>query len=133
MEAAAKQNENDLRDIMKRKYSKLNDIKDESYGMKTYVEEMNIPDARMMMRVRGRMVKCKMNFSCDRANMASSWRCHSCMAGAARGGAVETQSHILFCPAYAALREGKSLSSDKDVVDYFRKVMEIREKLLIEC
>ena len=47
-------------------------------------------------------------------------------------GAIETQSHILYCEAYSALREGKSLSSDKDIVEYFRKVIEIRDKLGIE-
>ena len=117
---------------MSQGYSKLDELKDESYGAKPYIKEMSILDARMMMRVRGRMIKCKMNFSSDRANVASSWKCHSCMSGAVEGGAVETQSHILFCPAYSALREGKSLESDKDVVDYFRKVMEIRDKLSIE-
>ena len=47
-------------------------------------------------------------------------------------GAIETQSHILYCEAYSALREGKSLSSDKDIVVYFRKVIEIGDKLGIE-
>ena len=42
---------------------------------------------------------------------------------------IETQDHILWCPAYHELREGKSLESDKDLIEYFGKVMKIREKL----
>ena len=42
---------------------------------------------------------------------------------------VDSQSHLMFCPAFQDLREGKSLESDEDVVDYVRKVLTIREKL----
>ena len=81
-------------------------------------------NARMMIRVRSRMVKCKMNFSSERVNIETSWKCRACCSGA-----IETQSHILYCEAYQPLRVGKSLSSDDDIVDYLRKVFELREKL----
>ena len=68
-----------------------------------------------------------MNFSRKRENVETSWKCHSCMSGS-----IDTQSHILYCEAYRGLREGKSLSSDKDIVEYFRKVIEIRDKLGID-
>ena len=70
------------------------------------------------------MVSCKMNMSSKRSNIETVWKCESCMAGA-----IEIQSHILYCEAYKPLREGESLDSDKDLVEYFRKVMEIRDKL----
>ena len=35
----------------------------------------------------------------------------------------------MWCPAFKELREGKSMDSDIDIVNYFRKVLKIREKL----
>ena len=46
------------------------------------------------------------------------------------GGTESVNSYyILWCPAYAKLREGKSMDRDQDVLDYFHKVMVIRNKL----
>ena len=42
--------------------------------------------------------------------------------------AIETNSHVLWCPAYQNLREGKSLESDKDLAQYLMNVLKIREK-----
>ena len=77
------------------------------------------------------MVKCKMNYSSDRRNVSSSWRCDSCM----RMGklSIESQPHILICPAYRELREGRSMSSLEDITEYYRKVMIIRDTLLLDC
>ena len=40
---------------------------------------------------------------------------------------MDSQSHIVWCPAYAELREGKDLNSDQDLVTYYHEVMKIRE------
>ena len=40
-----------------------------------------------------------------------------------------TQTHIIHCPAYKELREGKSLDSDEDVAEYFGKVLKLRDQL----
>ena len=121
--AVINKNKKDLQDAFEG-YSKLEDIKCESYEAKNYLKEMTIPNARMMFRMRSKMVSCKMNMSSKRSNIETFWKCESCMSGA-----IETLSHILYCEAYKPLREGKSLDSDKDLVEYFRKVMEIRDKL----
>ena len=121
--AAIEKNENDLRESMK-DLEKMDEVKHETYERKSYISEMSMLDARMMMRMRARMVKCKMNFSSERVNVETSWKCRACCSGA-----IETQNHILYCEAYKPLREGKSLNSDEDVVEYFRKVFELREKL----
>ena len=44
-------------------------------------------------------------------------------------GHIQTQSHILFCEAFADLRTDKDLNSDKDLVNYMKNVLIIREKL----
>ena len=64
-----------------------------------------------------------MNFSSDPKNRASLWRCDSCETN------IDTQQHILFCPASKTLREGKSLECESDIVDYFIDIMKIRSKL----
>ena len=74
-----------------------------------------------MVRVRTRMVKCKMNQSSSKCNKASLWQCEDC-------GYIDSQTHIIHCPAYKDLREGKDLNSDVDVANYFKEVLRIREK-----
>ena len=44
-------------------------------------------------------------------------------------GHIESQSHILYCEAYAELRIGKDINNDKDLVTYMKNVLLVREKL----
>ena len=78
--------------------------------------------ARMFFRMRTEMFNCKMNRSSDRQNRVALWQCSGC-------GNIDTQAHIIWCPAYQDLREEKSLNSNTDLVHYFKKVMHIRETL----
>ena len=77
-----------------------------------------------MFRVGSGMIDLKMNFMNNHKYSSELWRCDSC-----RTGAIESQSHVLHCPAYRKLREGKDLDNDKDIIDYFQKVLIIRSKL----
>ena len=104
------------------KYQKLTAMKTEEYGQKEYLEEMDINKARLFFRMRTKMIKCCMNQSSDAANRAALWKCLAC-------GYVDSQSHLLHCPAFQDLRIGKSLDSDLDLVDYFTKVLKMRENL----
>ena len=106
-----------------KKSSKLEKMKNEEYKEKPYLTEMSMHSARMHFKIRSRMFPCKMNFLNDPKNRADMWRCDSCRT------CIDSQSHILYCPAYQELRVGKSLSSDQDIVTYFKEVMEIRTKL----
>ena len=36
--------------------------------------------------------------------------------------------YVVRCPVYLSLRTGKDLESDKDLVEYFRKVIALRTK-----
>ena len=69
------------------------------------------------------MLKIKFNFKNTPAYSNTNWRCDSCEK------AIDTQSHILWCPAYSELRIGKDINSDDDLMEYIEKVMTIREKL----
>ena len=50
------------------------------------------------------------------------WKCDSCKR-------IDSQSHVLWCPFFAPLREGKDIQNDKDLVEYFQKVFKIREEI----
>ena len=105
------------------KSSKLEVMKTENYGEKPYITEMNMHDARINFQLRSRMFLCKMNYLNHPQYKAELWKCDSCQT------CIDSQSHILYCPAYQQLREGKSLSSDQDIVTYFKEVLQIRLKL----
>ena len=53
----------------------------------------------------------------------TNWLCDSCESK------IDSNSHVIWCEAYRELREGKDLHSDKDLAEYLKKVMSIREKL----
>ena len=69
------------------------------------------------------MLDFKFNYKSNEHHSKELWKCDSCQS------AIETQDHILWCPAYLSLREGKSIDNDKDIIKYFTEVMKIREKL----
>ena len=106
--------------------SKLELMKGEYYWEKEYLTEMNMHDARIDFQLRSRMFQCKINFANNPKYKAEMWRCGSCET------LIDSQSHILYCPAYAMLRDGKSLSCDQDIVNYFKQVLEIRMKLNLD-
>ena len=106
-----------------KKSSKLETMKAESYGEKSYISDMKLQDARVNFSLRSRMYDCKMNSLNNPVFKAEMWRCDSCWS------CVDSQSHILYCPAYQQLREGKSLSSDQDIVSYSKEILAIRLKL----
>ena len=68
------------------------------------------------------MVPAKFNFKNMKNYSRELWKCDSCET------AIESQSHILCCPAYQQFRAGKNLKSDKDLVQYMKKVLKIRQE-----
>ena len=103
-------------------YSKLRDrnYEAEAFEIKPYITEMKLREARTLFRVRSSMVPAKMNMKANAKYARELWKCDDCMS-------MDAQSHILWCPAYAPLREGKTLSNDLDLVHYFQAVIKIRE------
>ena len=107
-------------------YSKLKDspMMTEDFGLKDYFREMTVEDARVNFALRSSMYDVSFNYRSDPKNAAELWRCDSCMSGH-----IQTQSHILFCEAFADLRKDRDLNCDKDLVEYMKSVLIIREKL----
>ena len=69
------------------------------------------------------MIECKFNYKNDATFAKDLWRCDSCLKE------IETQSHILHCEAYKHLRKDKDITNDEDIVEYYKQVMEVRNKL----
>ena len=116
------ENGNSLKSDIK-KYSKLEELKHEEFGTKEYLKELNVEQIRTKFRHRTRMTKIKLNFKNEKQNSVDNWLCNSCER------AVESNSHILWCPAYAKLRVGKNLQSDSDLTSYISQVLKIRAEL----
>ena len=118
---SAKSEDNIKKEMIK--YSKLKQIgsSNECLEIKDYVKNMSLRKARMNFSLRSHMIDCKMNKKSDKANSDNLWKCDFCKN-------LDSQSHILWCPAFSPLREGKSISNDHDLVEYFLNVMKIREE-----
>ena len=87
--------------------------------MKEYFKSLNLPDARLKFALRSKSVQ--MNFKGEPKYIRNSWKCQDC-------DIPDTQDHILRCPCYQQLRVKNCLNCDKDLVEYFRKVIQIRDK-----
>ena len=93
----------------------------ESFERKDYLTRMNLTNSRVKFSIRSKMLDIKFNYSAKYER--ELWLCDSCCSS------IETQSHLLFCPAYSTLREGKDLSNDDHLIGYIQNVMQIRTKL----
>ena len=104
--------------------SKLKDgpLVGESFGLKEYINKLQITDARTKFRLRSFTTNVKMNRKSDPTYAAELWKCDGC-------GNLDTQSHIMWCPGFAPLREGLDVDNDKDVIHYFQEVFKLRESV----
>ena len=117
------ENETEIKKWMK-KSIKCNEVKEESFGLKPYFKELNVTQIRTKFRAKAKMIQVKFNFKNDGKNSSENWVCDSC-----ERSAIESQSHIMWCEAYAHLRVGKDINSDKDLIQYLNSVMNIRQEL----
>ena len=62
----------------------------------------------------------KMNQKSNAVFARQLWACNQC-------GKIDSQSHIMWCPALASLREGLNIDNDLDVVHYYQKGISLRE------
>ena len=68
------------------------------------------------------MLHVKENFKNMYKKRTNGLKCDSCLTQ------VETQAHVLVCPAYDKLREGLQLNNQDDLVKYYREVLMLRDK-----
>ena len=123
-EKITKQNRLDLLGRIKSGFKKLdyNTLCEEKFEIKDYFKALNLPDARLKFSLRTKMTKTvQMNFKGNPRYAKNGWKCLECDTS-------DTQDHIVRCRSYQDIRIGKDLNSDKDLVDYFRAVIKMREK-----
>ena len=63
-----------------------------------------------------------MNYPSDKGYKADLWRCWHCPS-------LDTQSHIMTCPAYQHFREDTNFDNDQDLVKFFRQVIKLRDDM----
>ena len=121
-QALRRRSENEIHEEVQT-YSKLRNKHNSEYlETKNYIKEMKIINSRTIFRARSSMLRdVKMNQKSNPRYAAELWKCDDCMS-------MDSQSHIIWCPGYAPLREGKNLYDDMDLVTYFQQVMKIREE-----
>ena len=123
-EKMIKYNEKILKEEIKSKeYKKIKTFLNEQCELKDYFKILNVEEVRLKFRMRTKMIDAKLNFKNRKDYSHELWLCDSCES------AIESQSHLLWCPAYQNLREGKSINNDKDLIQYIKKVLEIRQDL----
>ena len=122
-EHGKKENKRTLWNTIEEKYSKLDHIETEkeNFEAKPYLQELNLVQARTKFKLRSRMLEVKNNYKGEYRK--TNLLCEGCKTS------IETQDHVLFCPFYSDLRQDIDLSCDKDLVNYYREVMNIRDKL----
>ena len=98
-------------------------MKTENFERKAYVSEMTMADARLNFKLRTHMLDVKFNYKNDKKYASELWKCDSCQTD------IESQNHVLWCPVYKDLREGKDINNNKDLIEYMKKVISIRDKL----
>ena len=101
-------------------------MESEEFQKKEYLSTLTPTNARQMFKYRSKMYDVKFNYKNDKKYSNELWKCDSCQT------CIESQDHVLFCPAYATLREGKDLFIDKDLSEYLTKVITIRDKLKLK-
>ena len=118
--AFREKDEQDLTAVMVGKTKLENLLKDDCKA-KNYLECKSLKDVRDIFRARTKMLE---GIKGNHKNMHSDkdMKCVGCSLE------CDTQSNVLTCEAYKDLREGKVLSSDEGLIEYFRKVIKRRMK-----
>ena len=105
----------------------VDQLKTEPFSMKSYLSELNMEDARLRFKINSGMTPTvKMNFQSDPEYTRDMWRCSGCLAEGNPMGNRDTQLHVMVCPGYEEYRQDKNLSKDKDIVEYFKQVIDHR-------
>ena len=102
------------------------DIEADDFKLKRYFSVLDVPDARLRFKIRTSMTPTvMMNFQSDIQYTHTMWACVGC-ASLGDGARRDTQTHIMSCSGYDKFRQGKDMTNDKEIVQYFRQVIQHR-------
>ena len=122
--AIKRKDENELKAMSVNK-TKMKKILKEPFGMKKYLQQNNIEEAREMFKTRVKLQPFAGNYSNDRRFARTNWLCR-CM------GAREEEDHLTSgqCPVYGDLvTEQGDLENDNNLVSLFKEILSRREKM----
>ena len=91
--------------------------------MKEYVKSSTLYTARKTWEVRSHMLDVAGNYPGQRKYEESNWRCQACNLNV-----KEDQEHLARCEGHKDLRGEADLSNEKELVDFFSRVMERRKQ-----
>ena len=98
----------------------------EEFGVRGYVKELPVYEARIMFKHRCMMTEhVKMNFKNNSEYSKKLWKCDECLK-------MDSESHLLICESYAHLREYKNLEDDRDLCQYLHTILQLRTKQALE-
>ena len=120
--ACIKASDNQLREEIQ-KYKKLSSLRDDVKKGNQYFFNETLQNARTLFRFRSEMFEAKINFKNKKEYKIEKYLCDSCESQ------IDVNTHVLFCPSYAELREGRDLHNDTDLAYYLQRVLVIRAKL----
>ena len=116
---------------MERSTGKLEPIKNEDFRkVQNYFSEKSIHTSRMAFRIRSQMVKeIPGNMKNKYKNKVSSINDSGLICKHCSDGAIMTQGHCMVCPAWEKLRVGLDLKDIRDLVIFFKRLLDERAKL----
>ena len=104
-------------------YKKMSALRDEESKGNGYFFNQTLYNARTIFRFRTELFEAKLNFKQKPEYKRENYLCDSCES------AIDSNSHVLYCPSYSDLRQDKNMNNDSDLANYLQKVLEIRTKL----
>ena len=121
----------DLKSEMEKSTGKLEPIKNEDFRkVQNYFSEKSIHTSRMAFRIRSQMVKeIPGNMKNKYKNKVSSINDSGLICKHCSDGAIMTQGHCMVCPAWEKLRVGLDLKDIRDLVIFFKRLLDERAKL----
>ena len=103
------------------RYEKLEDEKDKDFTkLPCYMEGKGLEDIRLAFRIKSKMVrKIKMNYKKSYYNLV----CEMCQSGR-----NESQCHAMECPGWQEHRSGLDLAKLEDMVIFFKRILEDKDR-----
>ena len=121
--ACQDRNEEELNNLISI-YKKMAALRDEVQKGNSYFFTESLQNARTIFRFRVELFEAKLNFrNKQEYKSQGNYLCDSCESES------DDNTHVLFCPSYAPIRENKNLNCDTDLANYLQKVLEIRTNL----
>ena len=110
-------------EMQKMKEKKMRTMVNQNLEMKEYVEKGTLYSVRKTWEVRSHMLDVAGNYPGKNKYKASRWMCQACDLEVR-----EDQEHLTMCNGYEDLRGDADLNMEKELVDFFTRVMERRKE-----